>query len=612
MLLVIAFAAQSATSMLDKSSTYDAQVYVLAGIGYLQTGDYALKQDAPPLIPLLAAVATKFLSGSQEVHLSEAMASKFPEIKQRWRNREFSSTEEYDLARAFFRENDEGRQVRLIQYARLPMIAIACLLGVYIYRFGKILFGPTAGIAALFLFVTDPNMIGHARVVAADLPLACFFLISIYYFYRSVTEKPVINVVMLGVSSAICVGVKLSGLILLPTLLMLTATLLVVPPQKTMELLTDNSQARKWLLQRAVLGATLVSVFSLAFVCVLYRDLQGPLVYFESTKLIYSNVPEDYQSFLFGKFAPQFWYYYPAAFSVKSPLTTVVLTVLAIVWLFRGPQLDYRWLVVPIIFYGLVCCFDGINIGLRRILTVFPLIFLLIGRMVGAWVSVNDKTRQRAAWSTLAFVSLLYAWTAVGIYPDHLNFFNVAAGGPTNGYKHLTESNVSWGQNLPALQRYLEAEGIGRVRMSFYGNESRESYGIEDDGFTDYEVYWPIQDVYVMSAHSLIVHAKNQDEGSDWMARFQPRQVIRNSLFIFDLRQFPFETKRDAKDALRIARWQMENKKASDSVVNFQAYLKEFPQDRQVHLELADAAESFGHHRLAKHHRTQAEKYNQE
>ena len=384
-ILVIAFAVQSITSMLDKSSTYDAQVYLLAGFGYLETGDYALKQDAPPLVPLLAATAVKLLGAPPEITLSEEIKTEFPEIKRRWRNREYSSTDEYFLARDFVQLNDEGREIGLIQYARLPMVALASLLAIYIYRFGKILYGSFAGLAGLFLFATDPNMIGHARVVAADLPLACFFLISVYYFYRSVTENNVVNVFLLGAFSAACVGVKLSGVLLLPTLLILTITLLVRVPEKTKSLFEDEKQAKNWLFKRAFFGASLVTLFSFVFVCVLYRTIEGPLIYLQSAKLIYSNVPEGYMSFLFGEFATQFWYYYPAAFLVKSPVVTVALTGMALIGLFQKPRLEFRWFIVPVVFYGTVCCFDGINIGLRRVLTVFPMIFLLIARMVGMW-----------------------------------------------------------------------------------------------------------------------------------------------------------------------------------------------------------------------------------
>ena len=144
--------------------------------------------------------------------------------------------------------------------------------------------------------------------------------------------------------------------------------------------------------------------------------------------------------------------------------------------------------------------------------------------------------------------------------------------------------------------------------MSFYGNESRESYGIHDKGFTDYEVYWPIQDIYVMSAHSLILHTKNQDEGSDWLERFQPVHIVKNSLFVFDLREFPFHSERSPKESLRIARWQVENKKLPDSFINFQAYLREFPEDGDVHAELADVANAFGHRKMAEYHSEKAAK----
>ena len=60
------------------------------------------------------------------------------------------------------------------------------------------------------------------------------------------------------------------------------------------------------------------------------------------------------------------------------------------------------------------------------------------------------------------------------IRPDYLAYFNQLAGGPSEAYKHLADSSLDWGQDLPALKQWLEREGLqqpgaGNVYLSYFG-----------------------------------------------------------------------------------------------------------------------------------------------
>src|SRR5204863_3623488 len=56
------------------------------------------------------------------------------------------------------------------------------------------------------------------------------------------------------------------------------------------------------------------------------------------------------------------------------------------------------------------------------------------------------------------------------------------AGGPKNGYKHLVDSSLDWGQDLPALQRWLDTQyqpSTGAVYLAYFGTASPRWYGID-------------------------------------------------------------------------------------------------------------------------------------
>src|SRR5881396_2119106 len=52
-LLIFCFVLQCLAGMTEQSATYDEPVYIVAGYSYLETGDFRLKQDAPPLVATL-------------------------------------------------------------------------------------------------------------------------------------------------------------------------------------------------------------------------------------------------------------------------------------------------------------------------------------------------------------------------------------------------------------------------------------------------------------------------------------------------------------------------------------------------------------------------------
>ena len=86
----------------------------------------------------------------------------------------------------------------------------------------------------------------------------------------------------------------------------------------------------------------------------------------------------------------------------------------------------------------------------------------------------------------IATVAML-AWhvaESVTIRPDYLAYFNQLAGGPSEGYKHLADSSLDWGQDLPALKQWLDREGLqrpgaGNVYLSYFGTARPEYYGIK-------------------------------------------------------------------------------------------------------------------------------------
>jgi len=189
-------------------------------------------------------------------------------------------------------------------------------------------------------------------------------------------------------------------------------------------------------------------------------------------------------AFLNGQFSEQGWrMFFPYSLLVKTPLPTLALLVAAALaaiahWRRRARGL-YRVapLVVFLIVYWAIAVAANLNIGHRHILPTYPMMFILAG-------AAADWCRSRHA-IVRALPVLLVAWLVVestSIYPHYLAYFNQLAGGPRNGYRHLVDSSLDWGQDLPGLRRWLgerrETPQQLPVYLSYFGVGNPEHYGL--------------------------------------------------------------------------------------------------------------------------------------
>lgn len=69
----------------------------------------------------------------------------------------------------------------------------------------------------------------------------------------------------------------------------------------------------------------------------------------------------------------------------------------------------------------------------------------------------------RRRWLTQFVVGALLVFTAISslrIAPHQLAYFNEIVGGPDQGYRYLSDSNLDWGQDLKGVKAYMEKENL--------------------------------------------------------------------------------------------------------------------------------------------------------
>ena len=118
--------------------------------------------------------------------------------------------------------------------------------------------------------------------------------------------------------------------------------------------------------------------------------------------------------------------------------------------------------------------------------------------------------------------------SSIYIWPDYLSYFNEIIGGPSHGWKYLRDSDLDWGQDLPALKEYMDDNGINEVRLAYFGTADPSHYGIKHVLFGTSDAENPENVVYAISVQYLDV--------SEWTKTERPSGIAGKSIMIYDLR----------------------------------------------------------------------------
>jgi hypothetical protein len=145
-------------------------------------------------------------------------------------------------------------------------------------------------------------------------------------------------------------------------------------------------------------------------------------------------------------------------------------------------------------------------------------------------------------------------WLAVStarIYPHHGSYFNETAGPWTNWSNIVVDSNLDWGQDLPALRAVMDELAIEEVNLAYFGKGVPEAYGVRYrplPGFlrfvegTELNAYNPLQPApgwYAISATSLQLGLQ-QPESADLYAYFRdltPAARAGYSIYLYQVQE---------------------------------------------------------------------------
>jgi len=546
LLLLLVFFALGMTQVRYASITFDEGPHLAVGYTTLRTHDLRLQpiHIHPPLANLLAALPLQLQPDLPD-----------PTTIDGWEIASLSAITDTVIWQY-------PHPARIATAGRVPILLLSTLLGALVFRWARDLRGwPAAGLA-LTLFALDPNLIAHSGLITTDAAAVTLSVATLYALYRWLVSpagsRPrrrwfVLTGVLLGLAQL----AKVSTLSLFPVVGLILFAQAWTHRRLPQALGLSTGQ---FLILVAIAGAVIWAGYGFELSAVEGVPFRVPAgTHFSIYRSLNEHYGLGHPTFALGQVSDEgWWWYFPAAFLIKTPLPVLLLltgSVVAGVGLLAQRSAALRWtwlnaLPVPLtlglfpVIYAAASLLSSVNIGYRHLLPLLP--FLYIG---SAQILTRLPTRRGAIGQTRrAAGALLMAWLILGTLrtlPTPLTYFNELAGGPSGGYRYLVDSNLDWGQDLWELASWMEENGEQHVRYAHYSPANPEVYGIDaeflppDPRAVAFTPWRPEPGLYAIGATVLQGPYAPEINTYAWFRAREPDTVLGDALFVYRVPEQP-------------------------------------------------------------------------
>ena len=539
-ILIAIFVVISASSVWQKSTTWDEPFHLTAGVTQLQTGDPRLNADHPPLARLIAAIPTLFMSlGSVADNMGVA----------------WEQADGVNSPNAFFGTIED----RALWPARLMMLSFSVLLGALLYFWGLELFSPVRALLPLTLLVFCPPILANAPIVATDMPATSLMFASIYSWWRYLRVPNLKRLAWVCLAVGAAFAAKHTALLLVPLFIVLGATTFALPA-----VLSGTSKFRL----KIIVGGLLIIALSTVLAIDLVYGFNGvfltpteyilkakgflswiqiganqlthiwpmslpvplPFSYVSGLLALIGTVGEKgHLTYFLGQTGNGGWSnYFVMLLLVKLPIATLLLIGVGMVKALEGfPKNAWNmmFLLLPPLLIISVASLGKMQIGIRHILPALPFLFLISGY---ALKGINNVGRTTLV-SVFLVCNIISCWL---IYPYYLMYFNFIGGGPEQGWR-ISVTGDSWGQGDADLLHWLQSHRVNSLAYlpdGWGGNTlSRAGIRFSLPGCTD------TGELVAMHVERLVTTTTIEEANCyAWMRLREPDEKIGYSIFLYN------------------------------------------------------------------------------
>jgi hypothetical protein len=430
------------------SQVFDEPAHIASGMQWLSTHTYTYEAQHPPLARVVAALGP-WLAGFRSTGNAEMFAE----------------------GNAILASH--GPIANTLAQARAGILLFYILTCATVYLWGRWTMGEWAALIATGLVAVLPPILGQSGIATTDMGLAATLTLALYLWCRFLEAPSYARAAAVGLSVAAAVMTKFTAIPFFG------ASALVVwvryafsherPPGRQtwpmwLTLTTDRAIAPQghfnlpWDTVSGVIQHLLPG----------FRIPASELFWGFDVARIHNSL--GHTSYLFGEIR-QFgwWYFFPVVLAVKTPLPLLLLALYGIVLSLRSNwRTSAPALAALAIFAG--CLTANVNLGVRHILPIYPLLALPASlAVVALW-----RWRKLAAIVPLLWLT----WNTAQAHPSYFAWFNELAG--SHPERILAESDLDWGQDLPALRDAMRAKGNPAVAIIYFGTGDPGLYGLKN------------------------------------------------------------------------------------------------------------------------------------
>jgi len=568
--LVLIFLLQAFLESRLKSPTSDEPPHIAAGLSYLETHTFRANPQHPPLMKELAALSL-LAGGIRWPRNAETEHLIHGELKP-------GEQPEWAIGDQLIAANGPDR---VMMWARAPLLLVAAMLAAVLFLWGRQIVGGLAAAGAVLLYTMDPTILGHSYLVTTDVGIAAFLMLFLFALWNYVRHPDGKRLALCGLALGALLCTKFSAVLILPVIPVLLLAAAIGPVDgegearhtapryraarndacpcgsgkkfkachgapaaaKTASPASPDRLRKALPFLYAFLAMCVVAVVVIQAVYLFSSD---PLLYVKGFQRVNADHIKDYPTYFAGRIQDRFLSYFVFAWLLKEPLATIILAAIGLVALIRSKNISVTaklFLLLPpaAMFLGATILAD--EVGVRYVMPALP-----FGHLLGG-VGLAALFRMTAGWARAA-AALLCAWVvvaALGVYPDHLPYFNESAcllrdpgaigldGGTRCGPLWLDDSNVDWGQSLKQLKTWLEHHAPGReiLLLNTFGFPP-EVYGIRCHKLDPNDLaVEPQPGLYAVTAH-MVARIPAYPGASDWLRRTPPLAIAGHSLYIYD------------------------------------------------------------------------------
>lgn len=416
--------------------TIDEPEHLAAGMEWLDAGKYLYMDEQPPLSRIFGAFLP-WVAG-EEFHRGPASYSEGYRILGRG--------EHYD---------------RVLALGRLGMLPFFWMASAVVFLWARRTGGAVAGVMAALLFTTTPPVLAHSGLITTDMALAATVALAAYVSLLWAEAPTRRRTLALGAAVGLAAIAKFSALAFLPAAWAAMYLAGKGAPSPGSERRAAHGRLRELAVALCVAAVIVWAAYRFTFAHVEWLGLRLPAPrFFAGLDAVWKHNQAGHPSYLLGQRSlAGFWYYFPVALAVKTPVAMLLLAAVG-VWIAARRRANA--LALPLAFSLGVLLFamtSRISIGVRHILPVY------VGLSI-AGGAVAARALARRTWAAPAVAALLAWHVASGArqHPDYLAYANEAAAGKLENV--LADSDLDWGQDMKRLGERLRLAGIEEVSFA--------------------------------------------------------------------------------------------------------------------------------------------------